>query len=456
MSRFHVHIALGCLLAAAAWSATLDTDLRGRPVKRGFFSSAKCKIFGSGCGPSEDDLTYGVLFDAGSSSTKLRVYRVTPSESSGSLPTLAIVYSQRFDPGVDSFVNDEDGLREYLTSILDSAKENVPENKQERTPIYLFATAGMRFLSADDATALVDNIKEVFQNSSLSPFLYKPAGVGILSGEEEGVYSWVAANYLLGFFNENRPDTEAVGVLEMGGGSTQITFVPRNPLYDGEFQVTVRGRTFELYVHSYLQFGINAINNWVAQILAERNPRQRFVHNPCMLKGDEKEVKLQNGLELTMDGSSDPDQCKDILTTILKPETGIRCEPKPCAIGSVYQPDVDDIQFYATQGFTYAPATLNAIEDDETLNLETLEENASRHCRRTLKQSVKAGIKRDLGSTTCLMGEYIPILFTTSYNFPTDTTNIKATSNIGDSSIDWGLGAMVIELTGNQVRRRRR
>lgn len=68
--------------------------------------------------------------------------RVTPSESSNALPRLDIIYSERFAPGVDDFVSDEDGLREYLTKILNSATQNVPEGKQGSTPIYLFATAG--------------------------------------------------------------------------------------------------------------------------------------------------------------------------------------------------------------------------------------------------------------------------------------------------------------------------
>ncbi|BFZ18919.1 hypothetical protein BsWGS_21958 [Bradybaena similaris] len=288
MLTIHIHIAVCCLLASTACGATVDKK-----------------------DVSEDDFSYGVLFDAGGYSTTLKVYRVSPAESSNTLPRLDIIYSKRFAPGMDRF-DDEEGLREYLTGILDSAKQNVPESKQESTPIYLFATAGLRFLTSNEATDLVENIKAVFQDSSLNPFLYKPEGVGILSGEEEGVYSWVAANYLLGFFDEDRPDTDAVGVLEMASDSTQITFIPRNPFYAGKFQVTVRGRTFELYVHSYLQFGIDAIKGLVAHVVAENNSYEVEMNNPCMLRGDYWNTK-QSGYEVTMHGSSDPDSCKEIL-----------------------------------------------------------------------------------------------------------------------------------------------
>ncbi|BFZ18918.1 hypothetical protein BsWGS_21957 [Bradybaena similaris] len=100
---------------------------------------------------------------------------------------------------------------------------------------------------------------------------------------------------------------------------------------------------------------------------------------------------------------------------------------------------------YATQGFTYAPSTLKVVGEDEVLDLEALEEAASEHCRRTVEESVEAGIERSLGTKTCLMGLYNSKLFTLYYGFPPDTSNIKVTSNIGDSSI--GRSTVPIDVT---------
>uniref|UniRef100_A0A0B7BDQ0 Uncharacterized protein n=1 Tax=Arion vulgaris TaxID=1028688 RepID=A0A0B7BDQ0_9EUPU len=445
---FLVNVVTCCLLVSVTWAWVNEEIYIG---KRGFFSKVGCKLFGSGCSSPEENVSYGLLFDAGSSSTKLKVYRVTPAEDASSLPRLDSVFSERFAPGL----GDVQDVRDYLVNILEVAKEKIPESKQKETPIYLLATDGLRFLSADDATNLIEEVKSVFSDSSVSPFIYKPAGVGILSGEEEGVYAWVAANYLLGFFDKNRSEAKSVGILEMGGGSTQITFQPNSPLYEGEFQVRVLGQEYELYVHSYLQFGINAINIWVAEVLAEWNPEETTLNNPCMLEDDETDVQLEDGRELKLTGTGDPSECNEILEHILKPETGYRCEPKPCAIGSVYQPSLEDIQFYATQGFTYAPKELGVVGDDEILHISELEEAATEYCGRSLSEAIDAGIKESLASTTCLMGLYIPKLFTLSYGFSPDTSDITVTSNIGNDSIDWGLGAMVIELSGNSVRRRR-
>ncbi|CAG5120552.1 unnamed protein product, partial [Candidula unifasciata] len=189
----------------------------------------------------------------------------------------------------------------------------------------------LRFMKPVDSMQLVNDVTELFEGFRIKHFPGRK-NVGILSGEEEGVFSWIALNYLLGNFAKDRPDNETVGLLEMGGGSTQIAFIPNTPIYDGEFQITIDGRSYELYAHSYLLFGINAVNQWVAEVIKRNYSDSVTYDNPCMLKGDSKEIETYEGVPVQMNGSSDPGSCQEILEIILKPETGLKCEPKPCAI----------------------------------------------------------------------------------------------------------------------------
>ena len=51
------------------------------------------------------------------------------------------------------------------------------------------------------------------------------AWVVIMDGEDEGVYAWITANYLLGTIKVSTPpDTPTDAVLDLGGDSTQIMF----------------------------------------------------------------------------------------------------------------------------------------------------------------------------------------------------------------------------------------
>ena len=52
------------------------------------------------------------------------------------------------------------------------------------------------------------------------------------------------------------------------------------------FQVTVAGKQYNLYVQSYLQYGINGIKIKVAQHLFDLSPDSETVDNPCMLRGN--------------------------------------------------------------------------------------------------------------------------------------------------------------------------
>lgn len=60
------------------------------------------------------------------------------------------------------------------------------------------------------------------------------AGIGILnwvycSGQDEGVYAWVAANYALGTLGGDRQET--TGIVELAGSSVQVLFILLSHLF---------------------------------------------------------------------------------------------------------------------------------------------------------------------------------------------------------------------------------
>lgn len=57
------------------------------------------------------------------------------------------------------------------------------------------------------------------------------------------------------------PGRQTVGALDLGGASTQITFVSREEIEDSENNMTLRlyGQDYSLYTHSYLCYGQNEV-----------------------------------------------------------------------------------------------------------------------------------------------------------------------------------------------------
>ena len=52
------------------------------------------------------------------------------------------------------------------------------------------------------------------------------SSVRIITGEEEGLFGWIAVNYLMDGFTGSSQDRTTYGFLDMGGASTQIAFEP--------------------------------------------------------------------------------------------------------------------------------------------------------------------------------------------------------------------------------------
>ncbi len=87
---------------------------------------------------------YGVVIDAGSSGSRVRVYGYIRQQMD-KLPSFGEAFSYRVKPGISSFNSDKtplSGLDNYFNTLLDKAKDFVPEVQIYDTPIYVMATAG--------------------------------------------------------------------------------------------------------------------------------------------------------------------------------------------------------------------------------------------------------------------------------------------------------------------------
>lgn len=97
------------------------------------------------------------------------------------------------------------------------------------------------------------------------------------------------------------PEEETlVGALDLGGASTQISFVPRGPILDQSTQVTFRlyGANYSVYTHSYLCFGRDQI---LRRLLA------KLAQVSCVQKGGEvgwRGVEWRSGPQLRVDALS--------------------------------------------------------------------------------------------------------------------------------------------------------
>ena len=89
---------------------------------------------------------YGIIIDAGSSGSRVRVYSWEEDTwypgQPGNLPDIMEVYNKKVEPGISNYARNITGLDTYLAPLINEAKNEIPEAKHRETHIYLLATAG--------------------------------------------------------------------------------------------------------------------------------------------------------------------------------------------------------------------------------------------------------------------------------------------------------------------------
>jgi len=126
--------------------------------------------------------------------------------------------------------------------------------------------------------------------------------VRIITGEEEGLFGWIAVNYLMDGFTGPPGQGTTYGFLDMGGASTQIAFEP-SPEHQGDARnlVDVRLRLLggeeikhSVFVTTWLGYGTNqARERYVGKAISDYEEARRegkaadddIVLDPCLPKG---------------------------------------------------------------------------------------------------------------------------------------------------------------------------
>ncbi|XP_022153684.1 apyrase 2-like [Momordica charantia] len=239
-----------------------------------------------GSSSSVSNSTYAVIFDAGSSGSRVHVFHFDQNLNLLFIGSDIEVFSQ-IKPGLSSYADDPQKAADSLIPLLEKAESAVPQKLQSVTPVRLGATAGLRFLEGDRSEKILEAVRVLLK--SKSGFKYDADSVSILDGNQEGSYQWLTINYLLEKLGTKYSNT--VGVIDLGGGSVQMAYAISDqdaanaPISsDGSSKFVqnlyLKGAKYNLYVHSYLRYGLQAVRVEILKVTKE-------LGNPCILAGYE-------------------------------------------------------------------------------------------------------------------------------------------------------------------------
>ncbi|XP_018773473.1 ectonucleoside triphosphate diphosphohydrolase 2 isoform X2 [Serinus canaria] len=219
-------------------------------------------LLGSGDARGPPGFKYGIVLDAGSSHTAMFIYKWPADKENDTGVVSEHSMCDVEGPGISSYSSNPLVAGTSLEHCLNQALRDVPKEKHAGTPLYLGATAGMRLLNIADPQASDAVLRAVAATLKTYPFDFR--GAKILSGEEEGVFGWVTANYLLENFIKRgwlgewiQPQKKTLGAMDFGGASTQITFETRDTIENPRNEVMLKlyGQAYKVYTQSFLCYG---------------------------------------------------------------------------------------------------------------------------------------------------------------------------------------------------------
>ncbi|XP_076316787.1 LOW QUALITY PROTEIN: ectonucleoside triphosphate diphosphohydrolase 5-like [Tachypleus tridentatus] len=205
-------------------------------------------------GDEATNRSYAIVFDGGSTGTRIHVFTFSNSTETGL--NLLDEYFQEVKPGLSSYAESPSEVASSIVPLLEKAKTVIPPELWSSTPLSLKATAGLRFLPTHTADAILDEVDKKIKSY---PFDASNGSVSIMNGDDEGIFAWYTVNFLLGHLSSG---SHTVATLDLGGGSTQITFQPTNlemlASIPTEYLVklNIQEKPAFLYTHSYLGNGL--------------------------------------------------------------------------------------------------------------------------------------------------------------------------------------------------------
>ncbi|XP_068746463.1 ectonucleoside triphosphate diphosphohydrolase 4-like [Montipora capricornis] len=426
---------------------------------------------------------YGIVVDCGSSGSRVFIYYWPPHNGN---PDELLKVKQMKDsrgnpvrmkikPGISTLVEQPSNASYYLAPLLNFAVQQIPDDKHMETPLYILATAGMRMLSLTDQEAILDDIRVDIPLKY--NFHFMSSHVEVITGKQEGIYSWIAVNFELGRFDHSHetkgsptlnssvsevPRKSTVGSLDMGGGSAQIAFeVGKSVWVPSELSAQVNLgcdshqtiHNYNLYVATFLGFGGNAARDRYTEFVITHNNTLKFdvssqaFRDPC-LPSECSEQKTLKEKEYNFLGTGEYSECQKVILPLLnltKP-----CPKQPCSFNGVYQPTIDynKDEFYGFSEYWYsmndvlriggqysATQMQKAVEEFCNTRWSVL---ASRHTKGLYPFADAHRLKFQ-----CFKAAWMTTVLHRGFKFPQNYTKLRSAFYISGKEVQWTLGAIL-------------
>ncbi|CAG8603938.1 15467_t:CDS:2 [Funneliformis caledonium] len=426
--------------------------------------------------PGRPLIQYALMLDAGSTGSRIHVYRFNYCKAS---PELEDEIFAHVEPGLSSYGDDPEAAANSLNELMSVALKNVPKELRHCTPIAVKATAGLRLLGLKKSERILEAVREHLETNY--PFyIVEKEGVVIMDGKDEGVYAWITVNYLLDRIGSTKK-IPTVAIFDLGGGSTQIVFEPESSegfeVAPGEhkYELKFGGHSYVLYQHSYLHYGLmearKAIKKFMIKLWSSVSSNKKdsvipgvaasklditedHVPHPCFPKNYTEQFSLSDILNskhedfATIVGTgAGHAQCRFITEQVLNKTN--ECPLSPCAFNGIYQPSLQTtFSIHDIYAFSYFYDRVRPLGMPTEFSLRELRDLTDAVCAGNVDQfsHLPEAIKElNKNPHYCMDLTFIYGLLHYGYEIPLER-EVKIAKKIKGIETGWCLGAAIAVL----------
>ncbi|MDG2348502.1 MAG: hypothetical protein P8L77_03455 [Gammaproteobacteria bacterium] len=193
---------------------------------------------------------YQIVVDAGSTGTRLHIFKINTSNSKRTIPLIEEIFSSQSNTGIATHINSQRAINEHLAYVLNPAQKFCFQSKIPcgNAPFHFLATGGVRILKPSQQKALFNYVQVWLEDNSIFMNISENR---TLTGNEEAELGWLTS-----FESELRNNKPLGAYFELGGASMQYAYFTKES-NEADIKYQIKNKNIYLKVGSWLGFGIN-------------------------------------------------------------------------------------------------------------------------------------------------------------------------------------------------------
>lgn len=286
-----------------------------------------------------------------------------------------------------------------------------------------------------------------------SKFLYMgDSSARVITGKEEGLFSWIAINFLKNNLNNINPEEikETIGTMDLGGSSLEITFVTDEKKKTDDFlNLNLFNTDYNLYSTCFEGYGYKSMyQNLFIDLILANNGTEKNISHPCLLRGFSENITYNN-VVYNFYGTGNFEECGKL--TKKRVNKG-DCKYEFCSLDGVYQPVIKSGQkFFCVSGFTNVAITFGFEMENKFYSVRDFRDHIIKFCNYDWEEATKlypVTLADDL-KINCYEGNYVYNLLVDAFGIDENSVSLLFSKVVNNTKIStWAVGAMIYEMLG--------